>query len=271
MITNDTVRTSTVLVVESASASQTSSLRVSAADFESGVFRRSLGDESAGAASASMPAASSPVLINRLSASSVAAAAAVSDVKPAVVYAESVLKDLKQLEMESPRAGLSSSANNEQNQLASSFGIPESPSSYSEQSSVENGSNGAPSLSRRKSAFALFRHQVAGHLPLFWSHGKICKPAFPTEIDFYLHVKDKLPSIVPFIPQFMDIVQLIHLSSMADSMSGRDSSTTKEVKGDDDSQSAKWGVLGVNDELQSKINKLDNSKLNYFEVILMCP
>jgi hypothetical protein len=97
----------------------------------------------------------------------------------------------------------------------------------------------------RKGSFALFRHQVAGHLPLFWSHGRICKPAFPTEIEFYTNVQHNLPNIVPFIPKFIDVVQLVNISS--------------DINQQDDP--AKWGILGVDEDMQSKINNLEHRYL----------
>lgn len=120
-----------------------------------------------------------------------------------------------------------------------------------------------PALTRRKSSFALFRHQVAGHLPLFWSHGTICKPAFPTEIEFYRSVNRRLPAIIPYIPKFIEVLQLVQLSEIADSFaSGK--GENQEAKQDlekEDPEIQKWLVMGVNSDLKRKINQLDNRYL----------
>lgn len=55
---------------------------------------------------------------------------------------------------------------------------------------------------------ALFRHQVAGHLPMFWQKGTICKPAFPIEIEFYASLPYRLPELMPFVPKFLDRVRI---------------------------------------------------------------
>eukprot|EP01083_Nonionella_stella_P020650 57274_1 len=54
----------------------------------------------------------------------------------------------------------------------------------------------------------LYRHQVAGKLPLLWNEGQICKPAFQDEVDFYKCLPTEFPDLVPFIPQFCGLLDL---------------------------------------------------------------
>mmetsp|Transcript_3891 Transcript_3891/g.5556 ORF Transcript_3891/g.5556 Transcript_3891/m.5556 type:complete len:412 (+) Transcript_3891:159-1394(+) len=76
--------------------------------------------------------------------------------------------------------------------------------------SVEVGTS--PKDSRKESKqngkLAFFRHQVAGHYPIFWKSGVICKPIQKNELEFYKHIQAKIPELVPFVPRYLGVVNM---------------------------------------------------------------
>mmetsp|Transcript_21451 Transcript_21451/g.52558 ORF Transcript_21451/g.52558 Transcript_21451/m.52558 type:complete len:399 (-) Transcript_21451:560-1756(-) len=53
--------------------------------------------------------------------------------------------------------------------------------------------------------FAFYRHQVAGHYPIFWNAGVICKPIQKNELEFYRHIQTHLPTLVEFVPRYLGV------------------------------------------------------------------
>lgn len=53
---------------------------------------------------------------------------------------------------------------------------------------------------------SFFRYQVAGHSLLLWHAGTVCKPLIQREHDWYTHVENFLPILIPFIPKFYGVL-----------------------------------------------------------------
>mmetsp|Transcript_10973 Transcript_10973/g.20178 ORF Transcript_10973/g.20178 Transcript_10973/m.20178 type:complete len:405 (-) Transcript_10973:282-1496(-) len=64
--------------------------------------------------------------------------------------------------------------------------------------------------SKRGDKLHFYRHQVAGHYPIFWKSGVICKPIQKNELEFYKHVEENIPHLVPFIPRYLGVVTVNH-------------------------------------------------------------
>jgi invasion protein IalB len=61
-------------------------------------------------------------------------------------------------------------------------------------------------------AFPVFRNQVAGHSPLLWHKGTICKPLNPTEYFFYSQlIAGELSALTPFAPKFYGILDMSYI------------------------------------------------------------
>jgi len=54
----------------------------------------------------------------------------------------------------------------------------------------------------------LYRHQVAGHYPIFWKSGVICKPIQKNELEFYQYISEHLKDIIPFVPRYLGVVTM---------------------------------------------------------------
>jgi len=57
---------------------------------------------------------------------------------------------------------------------------------------------------------AFYRHQVAGHYPIFWKKGEVCKSIQKNELEFYKHIQAKIPELVPFVPKYLGVVDMEH-------------------------------------------------------------
>eukprot|EP00465_Bigelowiella_longifila_P011948 CAMPEP_0185255870 /NCGR_PEP_ID=MMETSP1359-20130426/4934_1 /TAXON_ID=552665 /ORGANISM="Bigelowiella longifila, Strain CCMP242" /LENGTH=399 /DNA_ID=CAMNT_0027840069 /DNA_START=146 /DNA_END=1345 /DNA_ORIENTATION=- len=55
---------------------------------------------------------------------------------------------------------------------------------------------------------AFYRHQVAGHYPIFWKKGEVCKSIQKNELEFYKHIQAKIPELVPFVPKYLGVVDM---------------------------------------------------------------
>mmetsp|Transcript_5955 Transcript_5955/g.7253 ORF Transcript_5955/g.7253 Transcript_5955/m.7253 type:complete len:399 (+) Transcript_5955:102-1298(+) len=55
---------------------------------------------------------------------------------------------------------------------------------------------------------AFYRHQVAGHYPIFWKKGEVCKPIQKNELEFYKHIQAKIPELVPFVPKYLGVLDM---------------------------------------------------------------
>ena len=65
----------------------------------------------------------------------------------------------------------------------------------------------------------MYRNQVAGHSPLFWHSGTICKPLIPAEYTFYAQLEQQMPAFMPFVPKFYGLLDLEQLTEeMASSL-----------------------------------------------------
>lgn len=59
-----------------------------------------------------------------------------------------------------------------------------------------------------KETFSFYRHQVAGHYPILWKSGVICKPIQKYELEFYKQVEIKFPALLPFVPRYLGVVSM---------------------------------------------------------------
>ena len=65
----------------------------------------------------------------------------------------------------------------------------------------------------------MYRNQVAGHSPLFWHSGTICKPLIEAEYAFYAQLEEQMPAFVPYVPKFYGLLDLAALTEeMASSL-----------------------------------------------------
>jgi len=65
----------------------------------------------------------------------------------------------------------------------------------------------------------MYRNQVAGHSPLFWHSGTICKPLIQAEYTFYAQLEEQMPAFVPYVPKFYGLLDLEQLTEeMASSL-----------------------------------------------------
>mmetsp|Transcript_1973 Transcript_1973/g.2802 ORF Transcript_1973/g.2802 Transcript_1973/m.2802 type:complete len:394 (+) Transcript_1973:136-1317(+) len=58
----------------------------------------------------------------------------------------------------------------------------------------------------KRNDIRFYRHQVAGHYPIFWKSGVICKPIQKNEHEFYLEVQKYAPQLVRFVPKYLGVV-----------------------------------------------------------------
>jgi len=65
----------------------------------------------------------------------------------------------------------------------------------------------------------MYRNQVAGHSPLFWHSGTICKPLVEREYRFYAELEHDTPDFMQFVPKFYGVMDLERLTEeMANSI-----------------------------------------------------
>jgi len=64
------------------------------------------------------------------------------------------------------------------------------------------------SLESKNEKVQLYRHQVAGHYPIFWKSGVICKPIQKNELEFYQYISEHLKDIIPFVPRYLGVVTM---------------------------------------------------------------
>ena len=76
----------------------------------------------------------------------------------------------------------------------------------------------------------MYRNQVAGHSPLFWHSGTICKPLIRSEYDFYAQLERDMPAFMPFVPKFYG---LLDLEQLTEEMASSITSSTGGNEGDD--------------------------------------
>ena len=136
-----------------------------------------------------------------------------------------------------------------------SSSAPSSSSSLSSLPPVLSSSSPAsPSSSFRSSLqLTMYRNQVAGHSPLFWHSGTICKPLIRSEYEFYAGLERDMPAFMPYVPKFYGLLDLEQLteemassivsSSGGDERGGREEE--KEVALKDSSLSVSSGAVEV--------------------------
>ncbi len=82
-------------------------------------------------------------------------------------------------------------------------------------------SSAAPlsAIERLRPSLQMYRNQVAGHSPLFWHSGTICKPLIPAEYTFYAQLEEQMPAFMPYVPKFYGLLDLEQLTEeMASSL-----------------------------------------------------
>ncbi|CAK4071419.1 unnamed protein product [Aphanomyces euteiches] len=79
-------------------------------------------------------------------------------------------------------------------------------------------------------AFYLFKHQVGGHKPLLRSApGEVCKPAIPSELQFYQALAPKYPQLIEFVPPYIGTI-VVDLQPSSSSSTGSDDMDTSLAK-----------------------------------------
>ena len=65
----------------------------------------------------------------------------------------------------------------------------------------------------------MYRNQVAGHSPLLWHSGTICKPLIPAEYTFYSQLEEQMAAFMPYVPKYYGLLDLEQLTEeMASSL-----------------------------------------------------
>ena len=88
----------------------------------------------------------------------------------------------------------------------------------------------------------MYRNQVAGHSPLFWHSGTICKPLIPAEYTFYAQLEDAMPAFMPYVPKFYGLLDLEQLTEeMASSLLTEATDTSNAASNTKDKQTSGGG------------------------------
>ena len=86
-------------------------------------------------------------------------------------------------------------------------------------SSSTSSSPSVTAVERLRPSLQMYRNQVAGHSPLFWHSGTICKPLIPAEYTFYAQLEEQMPAFMPYVPKFYGLLDLEQLTEeMASSL-----------------------------------------------------
>lgn len=71
-----------------------------------------------------------------------------------------------------------------------------------------DGSSDGSGNETKSEKFYFYRHQVAGHYPILWKKGAICKPIMKNELKFYQQIEASVPKLLPFVPRFLGVVTM---------------------------------------------------------------
>ena len=85
-------------------------------------------------------------------------------------------------------------------------------------------------IERLRPSLQMYRNQVAGHSPLFWHSGTICKPLIPAEYTFYAQLEEQMAAFMPYVPKFYGLLDLEQLTEeMASSLLTEPTSSSAAV------------------------------------------
>lgn len=100
----------------------------------------------------------------------------------------------------------------------------------------------APLHISKDTKLPVFHHQVAGHFPLLRnSQGTICKPVQPKdlqEVKFYSEVEEVVPGLLPFVPGFFGVLDVVNMESPVTKSAPSTPSTTPSISSSSSSSSS---------------------------------